>query len=110
MKKQKFYSVNQACRIIGVKPYILKHWEKNFDLKTIKNSAGRRIYSDAEVEKFASIRHLLYRDHYTMQGAKRKLEAMRKSVSAGVKKKEFHNTLLFLKRELIALKTQLTAH
>lgn len=95
--------------MVGVRPHILKHWEKKFDLKPAKNSAGRRIYSQTDIEKLATIRHLLYKDQYTIQGAKRKLETMRKSLSSNVKKKEFQNLLLYLKKELVTLKTQLSA-
>ena len=95
--------------MIGVRPHILKHWEKKFDLKPMKNSAGRRIYSETDIEKLATIRHLLYKDQYTIQGAKRKLESMRKSQSSNVKRKEYQNILLYLKKELVALKTQLSA-
>ncbi|MDH5185840.1 MAG: MerR family transcriptional regulator [candidate division WOR-3 bacterium] len=109
IKNKKFYSVSQTCRIVGVRPHILKHWEKQFELKPTKNSAGRRIYSSNDVEKLALIRHLLYKDLYTIQGAKRKLAAMRKFSTGKTDKKEYQNALLNLKKELIALKTQLTA-
>jgi DNA-binding transcriptional MerR regulator len=109
MKKTKFYSVSQACRMIGVRPHILKHWEKKFDLKPTKNSAGRRIYSQIDIEKLATIRHLLYKDQYTIQGAKRKLETIRKSLGSNLKRKEYQNVILYLKKELVSLKTQLSA-
>ncbi len=96
--------------MIGVRPHILKHWEKKFDLKPTKNSAGRRIYSQSDVEKLSSIRHLLYRNHYTIEGAKRKIESMRKFNRTAGKKKEFQNTLLYIKKELIALKTRLSSY
>jgi DNA-binding transcriptional MerR regulator len=92
-----------------VRPHILKHWEKKFDLKPNKNSAGRRIYSKNDVEKLATIRHLLYKDQYTVEGAKRKLETMRKFPTGKSNKREYENALLHIKKELIALKTQLLA-
>jgi DNA-binding transcriptional MerR regulator len=109
MKKAKFYSLSQTCRMVGVRPHTLKHWESKFDFNPAKNSAGRRIYTDNDIEKLAAIRHLLYRDHYTVQGAKRKLDVMRKFPTGKANKREYQNALLHLKKELIALKTQLLA-
>lgn len=37
MKKAKFYSLSQTCRMVGVKPHTLKHWETKFDFNPAKN-------------------------------------------------------------------------
>ncbi len=107
MKKKKFYSVSQTCRLVGVRPHILKHWEKKFAVNPSKNSAGRRIYTQSDIEKLAAIRYLLYRERFTVEGAKRKLEKMRKFSISKTSKRDYQNALLYLKKELIALKTQL---
>ncbi len=110
MKQQKFYSLKQTCRIIGVKPYILKHWEKKLGFNPDKNSAGRRIYTEKDIEKFALIRHLLYRELYTIEGAKRKLDKLRRlPTTKSNKRPKEKNILLILKKDLIDLKTQLLA-
>jgi DNA-binding transcriptional MerR regulator len=109
MKNRKFYSVTQTCKLIGIKPYVLKHWEKVFEITPTKNSAGRRIYSQTDIEKLACIRHLIYREHFTIQGAKRRLEKMKRFPKGKASRREYQDALYYLKKELITLKTQLQA-
>lgn len=108
MKNRKFYSVKQTCRVVGIKPYVLRHWEKAFGLNPKMNSAGRRIYTQSDIEKLAAVRHLIYRDLFTIKGAQKRLEKMRKFPKGKSGRREYQNALLFLKKELIGLKTQLS--
>lgn len=101
--------MSRTCKIVGVTPYVLKHWEKKFGFTPTKNSAGRRIYSKEDIEKFATISHLLYRDRFTVEGAKRQFEKMKRFPNNKITKREYENALLYLKKELIALKTELSA-
>jgi DNA-binding transcriptional MerR regulator len=80
---ERFYTITEAARIAEVKPYVLRYWEQEFpELRTKKSTAGRRIYSQADLDLILKIKGLLYRDGYTIKGAKRKLSAFRELARA----------------------------
>ncbi|MEO0069855.1 MAG: MerR family transcriptional regulator [candidate division WOR-3 bacterium] len=107
MKKQKFYSVAQVCKHLRIKPYILRYWEKEFEMSFKRNSAGRRIISADQLQKLELIHHLLYREKMTVKGAKKKLMAMGTKTDDLPDKKDRHQILLWIKKQLIALRATL---
>ncbi len=107
MNKQKFYSVAQVCKHLKIKPYILRYWEKEFELTFKRNSAGRRIVSEEQLRKLEMIQHLLYREKMTVKGAKKKLSAMGTKVDEILDKKDRRQVLLWLKKQLILLRSSL---
>lgn len=75
---ERLYTIAEVAKIAGVKPYILRYWEQEFpELRPKKSTAGRRIYSQANLDLILKIRELLYRDGYTIKGARRKLAAFK---------------------------------
>ncbi|MEO0009871.1 MAG: MerR family transcriptional regulator [candidate division WOR-3 bacterium] len=109
MKEKKFYSLSEACRILRVPAYTLRYWEKEFEFKFERNSAGRRIISDEQLRKLELIQHLLHREKMTIKGAKKKLQAMNSRSGEVPQAKDGREVLLWLKKELIALRTTLEA-
>ncbi len=71
----KYYTIKEAARITGVKPHVLRYWEKEFKLlRPKKNTAGRRIYSEDDINLIKEIIRLLHVERYSIKGAKKKLE------------------------------------
>lgn len=69
-----YYAIGEAAAIVGVKPYVLRFWEREFpSVKPQKSRANRRLYRRADVERLLAIRHLLYERKFTIQGAKKHL-------------------------------------
>ncbi len=106
MPAGKFYTVTQTCRTLGVKPHILRYWERQFELKPRRNSAGRRIYSSEQIEKLRLIKHLVYTEKLTIKGARRRLTGMS---PAAALPKDRRALLLWLKKELVALQALLAS-
>ncbi len=73
MSPQKFYSVAAVCKKLGIQPHTLRYWEKEFEIKFKRNSAGRRIIAAEQLKKLELIQHLIHREKMTIKGAKRKL-------------------------------------
>jgi DNA-binding transcriptional MerR regulator len=70
-----FYKIGEVCEMVGVEPYTLRYWEKEFPfLAPQKNSAGQRIYSSDDLRLVERIKTLLYREGYTIEGARRQIE------------------------------------
>ena len=69
-----YYSIGEAAQIVGVKPFVLRFWEKEFpSVKPQKTRANRRLYRRADVERLLAIRHLLYDRKFTIRGARKHL-------------------------------------
>jgi DNA-binding transcriptional MerR regulator len=77
--KKAYYSIGDVCDLTGLKPHVLRYWETQFDvLRPTKNRAGNRVYRPKDIELITLVKHLLYEQKYTIEGANKKLLEMRK--------------------------------
>lgn len=71
----KLYKIGEVCRMADVQPYVLRYWETEFpQLTPGKSGGGQRLYNRHEIDVILRIKELLYRDGFTIAGAKKKLE------------------------------------
>ena len=78
--KKEYYSIGEVCDIVGLKPHVLRYWETQFrGLQPVKNRAGNRAYRRREIEMIQLVKTLLYERKYTIEGARQRLEQMKKS-------------------------------
>lgn len=81
---REFFSIGDVCELTELKPHVLRYWESQFRfLNPAKNRSGNRVYSRRDVELVLLVKHLLYTEKYTIEGARQKVEEHRKS--GGVK-------------------------
>lgn len=74
-----YFKIGEASRIVGVKPYVLRYWESEFDmLKPTKAPSRHRLYRRRDVELLLEIKRLLYADGHTIEGARKKLKENKK--------------------------------
>ena len=77
---QEFFSIGEVCELTGLKPHVLRYWESQFRfLSPAKNRSGNRVYQRREVELLNLVKHLLYDEKYTIEGARQKVDQHRKS-------------------------------
>jgi len=77
--KKVYYSIGEVCDLTGLKPHVLRYWETQFDvLSPTKNRAGNRVYRSKDIELVLLVKHLLYEQKYTIEGANKRLNGMRK--------------------------------
>lgn len=77
--KKAYYSIGDVCDLTGLKPHVLRYWETQFDiLNPSKNRAGNRVYRPKDVELILLVKHLLYEQKYTIEGANQKLLGAKK--------------------------------
>ena len=107
VKSGKHYLVTEVCSRLGIEPHILRYWEKEFEIKPIRNSAGRRIYSEAQLERLQLIKHLVRTEKLTVAGARRQLTKMSAQPTASEPSSDHRQTLLWLKKELLSLRALL---
>ena len=73
--KKLYYSIGDVSDITGLKQYVLRYWETEFTiLNPNKNSAGNRIYKDNDIKIIKHIQDLLYKNKFTIKGAKQYLK------------------------------------
>ncbi|NUM88035.1 MAG: MerR family transcriptional regulator [Bdellovibrionales bacterium] len=84
-----FFRIGDVAEIVGVQPYVLRFWEKEFEfLSPIKNASGQRIYRRSEVESVLLIKKLLYTERLTIEGARKKIRELRKHGQLAEAKRE----------------------
>ena len=72
------------ARLAGIKPYVLRFWETEFPaLGPQKSGTGHRLYRRKDVEMVLEIKRLLYEKRFTIEGARKFLEARPKTEAAG---------------------------
>jgi DNA-binding transcriptional MerR regulator len=77
---QEFYSIGEVCELTDLKPHVLRYWETQFRvLSPAKNRSGNRVYARREVELVLFVKHLLYTEKYTIDGARQQLDTQRRS-------------------------------
>lgn len=77
---QEFFSIGEVCELTDLKPHVLRYWESQFRfLNPAKNRSGNRVYQRKEVELIQLVKHLLYSEKYTIEGARQKIDEHRKS-------------------------------
>src|SRR5690349_16098424 len=77
---QEFFSIGQVCEITDLRPHVLRYWESQFKfLSPAKNRSGNRVYQRREVELILLVKHLLYAEKYTIEGARQNVDEHRKS-------------------------------
>ena len=76
---QEYFSIGEVCELTGLKPHVLRYWEGQFKfLNPAKNRSGNRVYQRREIELINLVKHLLYDEKYTIEGARQKLDERRK--------------------------------
>lgn len=116
-----FKTITEVADILGVQQYVLRFWESKFkQIKPTKMRGGRRYYRPEDVALLQNIKHLLYKQGYTIKGAKKALSAKNKAsqktevkaqskVAKPLAEKEI-SQLAVIRQELISLRDELKPH
>jgi DNA-binding transcriptional MerR regulator len=68
------YRIGEVSRTANLKPFVLRYWETEFPmLQPVKDSHGRRLYRQQDVDLVLKIKRLLYDEGFTIAGARRHL-------------------------------------
>ena len=105
-KSKLYYSISEVAEATGIKPYVLRFWEKEFGLlKPKKNRAGNRSYQQKDIDLINQIKHLLYEEGYTIEGAKSKLKSLKRDDKRPqvAEKMRLQSLLVEIRKELSAL-------
>lgn len=73
------FKIGEVADLLEVKPYVLRYWETEFEvLKPKKSKHNQRMYERKDVENLMLIKKLLYRDRFSIEGARSALKKLKK--------------------------------
>lgn len=76
---KEYYSIGEVCDMVDLKPHVLRYWESQFPvLNPSKNRSGNRVFQKKEIKLVLLVKHLLYTEKYTIEGARQKLDQLRR--------------------------------
>src|SRR5258708_37383166 len=80
-----YFRIGEVAELVGVEPHVLRYWEREFrTIRPTKSAKGQRVYSRRDVENLMRVRELLYKEGFTIAGAKKKLVRTTAEVEAAL--------------------------
>ena len=68
---KRYFAIGEVSELCGVKPHVLRYWEREFSqLDPVKRRGNRRYYQPRDVLLVRRIRHLLHDQGLTIDGAR----------------------------------------
>lgn len=89
------FKIGDVADLLGIKQYVLRYWEQEFELlKPKKASNNQRLYTKKDVENAFLIRKLLYRDKFSIEGARQALKDVKFALKSEQRKeKDFKSVI-----------------
>jgi DNA-binding transcriptional MerR regulator len=101
-----YFRIGEVAELVGVEPHVLRYWEREFrTVRPTKSARGQRVYTRRDVESLLRVRELLYKEGFTIAGARKKLRqsSAPHPAEAGRSRKE----LLAMRQEIEAFLAEL---
>ena len=77
------YKAEEICAAVGIKPYILRFWESEFEqISPMISSSGQKLYEPKDLDALKAIKRLLYEQKLTIPKAKMALAKQRAEENA----------------------------
>lgn len=74
-----YYTIGEVSNLLDLKAHVLRYWEKEFpQVKPRKRLGRNRRYSPEDIELLKRIKHMLYEQRLTIEGARKKLQVQKK--------------------------------
>jgi DNA-binding transcriptional MerR regulator len=75
-----YFKIGEVAALLQLKTHVLRYWETEFSvLQPIKSRSNQRLYRHKDVETALLIKELLYRQGFTIAGARKKLQMGKQS-------------------------------
>ncbi|MBI5643580.1 MAG: MerR family transcriptional regulator [Deltaproteobacteria bacterium] len=104
-----YFKIGEVADLTKVKPYILRYWENEFKIISPKKSLTKqRVYSKRDVELIIEIKRLLYKEKFTLEGAKKRIKELQaeksKQLDLAFPDAKYQTALKAIKKELASIK------
>lgn len=75
-----YFKIGEVAKILGLEPYVLRYWETEFpEIAPSKSKSRQRLYKRQDVELISQIQTLLYKQNFTIKGARKKITDLKRS-------------------------------
>ena len=100
-----YYKIGEVSQITGVEPYVLRYWESEFKIiNPVRTNSKQRLYRKRDLELVLEVKKLLYKEKFTIAGAKKKLQEIKglreKQLKLDLPDKKYYDGLLKVRKEL----------
>ena len=100
---KKYFTIGEVADKLEVNTSLIRFWEREFDyINPKKNKKGLRKYTSNDIKKLEKVYHLLKKDKFTIDGAKKILKK-----KDSKKNKRIISKLENIRKKLIELKTKI---
>ncbi|MFN8338988.1 MAG: MerR family transcriptional regulator [Saprospiraceae bacterium] len=100
-----YYAIGEVADLLQVAPSVIRYWESEFQqIHPAKNSKGERKYTAKDIEMIRHIYHLVKEKGFTIEGAKKELDAEKHDKK---EKNQLLSKLQHLKKMAEAMKANL---
>lgn len=79
--EQRKFRIGTLAEKLEVERFVVRFWEKEFNIKSHRSSGKQRFYTEKDFERFSLIKELLYEKGFTIAGAKKVLKRNPKKVT-----------------------------
>lgn len=112
MKMQrKQFRIGELAKKLEVERFVIRFWEKEFNIRGIRSTGGQRFYEEKDFDTFVLIKDLLYNKGFTISGAKKQLASQTQPRTVIASKRtslDESQELEKLRKELSLIKKKLT--
>ncbi len=79
-----FFRIGEVADLLELKTYVLRFWETEFKgVSPTKSRSGQRVYRKKDVEMLFLIKHLLYVERFSIEGARKRIREMKGKTAKG---------------------------
>lgn len=105
-----YFKIGEVARLTGIKPHVLRYWETEFrNIRPVKSQGKQRLYRREDIEIVLELKDMLYRQGYTIAGARKILAGKSgiKPAASSVDAGEAVRLLQEIRQDLMALRSSL---
>ncbi|MCP4005849.1 MAG: MerR family transcriptional regulator [bacterium] len=103
-----YYRIGEVATITAIKPYVLRFWETEFTaMAPPKSRSKQRMYRRKDIETILTIKHLLYDERFTIEGARKRLVELAREQRAQTDPQQIRlrtSALSQIRAELVSLR------
>ncbi|MDP2173350.1 MAG: MerR family transcriptional regulator [Candidatus Cloacimonadaceae bacterium] len=82
--KKHFYTIGEVSNLLDLRPSVIRFWETEFSFIRPRREERRiRKYDEPTIQMLKRIKDMLYNQRFTIEGARQKLKAERRSARKG---------------------------
>ncbi len=103
--QKSMFKSDEICSLIGIKPYVLRFWESEFDIiSPLTSSTGQKLYDHKDIEVLVQIKKFLFEDKMMIDKAKMEVSKIFAAPQMGQPHPEKEEVVVEFSRENLSFK------